>query len=101
MKFNLPTPQPLPDIDTSLRIGNVYPAQGGKKTKYWMVVAIHDGAVHMLGLNKDDEITKTASYGVHVFGGSSWAFARSESLLGRCHNIENLDLSVEWIREQA
>jgi len=39
MKFNLPQPAPKPPIDTTVRLGNVYPCKGGGKTHYWIVVA--------------------------------------------------------------
>lgn len=102
MKFNLPNPQPLPDIDMTLRVGNVYPAKGGKgDTKYWVVLAIYKDSAHMIGLNSNGQITKTQSYGVHVFDGSSWAFNRNLSLLGHCPEIENFELIVNWLNDEG
>ena len=101
MKFNLPNPQPLPDTNLKLRVGNVYPAKGGKgDTKYWVVLAIRNDAVHMIGLDKDGAITKAQSYGAHVFDGSSWAFNRNLSLLGHCPEVENFEMTVNWLHNE-
>jgi len=100
MKFTLPTPQPLPDIDTSLRVGNVYACKGGGKTRYWIVVGLDDVSVNMLGINADVKVTSTGNYGVHVFNGKFAGFT-GRALLGRCEGIENLDLDVTWYGEEA
>ena len=95
MRFTLPTPQPTPDIDTSLRIGNVYPCKGGGKTRYWIVVGLDDVSVNMLGINADGRVTSTANYGVHVFANRYVGFP-GRTLLGRCDGVDALDLDVTW-----
>lgn len=99
MKFTLPTPQPIPDIDTTLRVGNVYACKGGGKTRYWIVVGLDDRAVNMLGIDTDGKVTSTGNYGVHVFSGKFAGFQRQ--LLGRCDGVENIDLDVIWLDGDA
>lgn len=94
MKFNLPEPQPM--IVKSLQVGNVYPCRGGKKTKYWVVIGIADDMCHLIGLNQLGEISSTASYGVHVFDGSSFVFKRCDSILGYCPSIATMNFDIEW-----
>ena len=97
MKFNLPTPQPSPEVDTTLRLGNVYACKGGGKTNYWIVVGMNDRTVNLLGINRDGAVTSTANYGAHVFDGTSAAFGRE--LLGRCDGLESLDFDITWMNK--
>lgn len=45
-------------------IGNIYPAKGGKKdsTNVWLVVALTEHGAHLLGFDKEGNISSTASY---------------------------------------
>jgi hypothetical protein len=99
VKFNLPTPAPRPAIDSSVRVGNVYPCKGGGKTHYWIVIGLSERTVNLLGINADGAVTSTANYGVHVFDGSSVGFSRD--LLGHCGGIEALEFDVTWFKGQC
>lgn len=96
MKFNLQNPQPIPDIDYSLRVGNVYPSKNTRHTKYWVVAALNKSGCHLFGIGADGEITTTQTLGKHVFDGTSPLFNRGESLLGRCEALNNLDFNINW-----
>lgn len=97
MKFDITGPQPIPDIDYTLRVGNVYPSKNTRFTKYWVVVSLHNGSAHMLGIDKDGQITSTVSYGQHVFNGEHKNFQRSLDLVGTCDDIANLNLNITWL----
>jgi hypothetical protein len=96
MKFVLQNPQPVPDIDYTLRVGNVYPSKNTRNTKYWVVVAINKSGVHLFGINNQGEISTTSTLGAHVFDGSSPLFTRGESLIGHCDSIEKLEFGINW-----
>jgi hypothetical protein len=96
MEFNLQNPQPIPDIDYSLKVGNVYPSKNTRKTKYWIVVSLHDGMAHMFGLDGKGNITQAVSYGQHVFNGVSPLFKRGDDLCGFCQSIQDLKLDITW-----
>lgn len=98
MKFTVPTPAPRPPIDTTLRIGNVYPCKGGGKTHYWIVVGISDRTVNLLGINCDGVVTSTANYGVHVFDGSS--FYPGRELLGHCDGLDAMEFDITWFLKE-
>lgn len=54
---------------SEVRPGNVYPGQGGRlpRTEYWLVVAVTEsGLCHLLGLNAEGEVCRTASYYTHA-----------------------------------
>jgi hypothetical protein len=98
MKFNLQNPQPVPDIDFTLRVGNVYPSKNTRHTKYWIVVAVNSSGVHLFGLNGNGEITTSSTLGKHVFDGTSPLFTRGESLVGRCESLsDSMDFKIEWL----
>lgn len=94
MKFNVPTPAPRPVVDTSLRIGNVYPCKGGGKTHYWIVVGLSERSVNLIGINSDGVVTSTANYGAHVFDERNVGYGRE--LLGHCAGVESMEFDVEW-----
>lgn len=95
MKFNLPTPCPIPDIDTTLRVGNVYACKGGGKTRFWIVIGMDDRTVNLVGINGDGVITSTANYGAHVFEGARVGVGRE--MLGRCDGLNALDFDITWV----
>jgi hypothetical protein len=98
MKFNVPQPAPRPALDTSLRIGNVYPCKGGGKTHYWVVVGLSERSVNLLGINSDGVVTSTANYGAHVFEGSIGFPGRD--LLGHCEGLGTLEFDITWFRRE-
>ena len=93
MKFTLP--QPAPENEFGLRIGNVYRCNGGGKTRYWIVVGLDDRSVNLLGINDQGEVSSTANYGRHVFENASLGF-RGRAVLGFCEGVTDLNLSVVW-----
>lgn len=99
MKFNLPTPAPVREFDSSVRVGNVYRCKGGGKTHYWIIVGMSERTVNLLGINSDGVVTSTANYGQHVFEGGA-GFSNRE-LLGRCAGLSDLDFDIEWIKDMT
>lgn len=97
MKFTIPQPAPRPAIDTTVRVGNVYPCKGGGKTHYWIVISISDRTVNLLGINSDGVITSTANYGLHVFEGSVGFPGRD--LLGHCAGLDSMEFDITWYVE--
>ena len=68
--------------------GNVYPGQGGKspRTEYWLVVAVTGtGLCHLLGLNGEGEVCRTASYYAHAL--------QTRPILGRV-DLSKISLSL-------
>jgi hypothetical protein len=92
MKFNLPTPQPVPELDTTVRVGNVYACKGGGKTRYWIVVGMTDRTTNLLGINSDGVVSSTANYGTHVFDGTF----QGRELLGHCAGLDQLEFDITW-----
>jgi hypothetical protein len=95
MKFNLPTPCPTPDLDATLRIGNIYACKGGGKTSFWIVIGLTERTVNLIGINRDGVITSTANYGAHVFDFKYTGFGRE--LLGHCDGLDALDFDITWV----
>lgn len=68
-------------------VGNIYPAQGWRKstgTSFWMVVAVSDHGAHLIGFDDDGNPVATASYGKHAL--------RTRPLLARA-DLRQLNLS--------
>lgn len=107
MKFNLP----LEDASESLefreaQVGDVYPAKGGYKTKYWVVLAVGKsgkvegrGAIHLIGLNDDGEITAMQTYGRHAIEGTKDGLFKPRKLLGHVKGLDDLQFDVELFEE--
>lgn len=90
MNFNT-TGQPR-DFNSSDLIGNVYKCKGGNKTAYWIVVAVRDGTVICLGIDRDGNITSSVNYGVHVFCGYPWC----REALGKVTDMIDLNFTISW-----
>lgn len=90
MRFNTPAPQmPEPPIKQDVKIGNVYPAKGGRgNTKFWIVIARHQSAIVMLGLDAEGEVVSSQTYGF-------WSM-EDRPVLGFCAGIEQLNFDIEW-----
>lgn len=71
-----------------VRVGDVYPAKGGARRKIamWVVLNIHNGMVHLVGLNEEGVMTSTTSYGVHAM--------EERELIGRVEGLEELEFVV-------
>lgn len=68
-------------------VGNIYPAQGGRKTpgtSFWMVVAVSDHGAHLIGFDEAGTPVSTSSYGKHAL--------RTRPLLARA-DLRQLNLS--------
>lgn len=78
-----------------LRVGNVYPCHGGKKTRYWIVIGLSERAVHMVGINDAGDITSTANYGAHVFNGRHAGF-KQRPVLGFCEWASEMAFTIRW-----
>jgi hypothetical protein len=72
--------------DFAPKVGDVYPAQGGKPTAIWVVVGITANVAHMLGIDKHGAVCSTTSYGVHVL--------ESRVRIGRVE-LDGLSLTVQ------
>lgn len=82
------------------QVGDVFPAKSTgpkwyrKGTRYFVIIAITpgmhpgSGVAHMLGLDEEGNINSTTSYGEHVM--------EERPRVGRCPDIANLSLNIEW-----
>ena len=87
MRFNT-TDIPDDRLRTNVRLGDVYKAKGGSgDTTAFVVVAIRERQIHMLGIDESGDIVSTTSYG-------DWSF-KSRKLIGVCEQIAELELSIE------
>lgn len=91
MKFNMP-PKELPEVCDEVAVGNVYACKGGGKTKFWIVMAVNQNSVNLVGINGDGAITSTANYGVHVFQSSR----QGRDLLGVCEDLKAMEFNIAW-----
>lgn len=80
-----------PALSDTVSVGNVYQAQGGKPTQFWIVAAIRGNAVHLIGILANGVICSTTSYGTHTM--------LSRPVVGTCKALIDLDLSIEWLEE--
>jgi hypothetical protein len=46
--------------------GNLYAAQGGKPTRYWLVLAVNATSCPMLGLDENLNIVSAHTYALHA-----------------------------------
>lgn len=46
--------------------GNLYAAQGGKPTKFWLVVAVRGTSCPMLGLDADMNVVSAQTYATYA-----------------------------------
>lgn len=46
--------------------GNLYAAQGGKPTKFWLVVAVRGRSCPMLGLDADMKVVSAQTYATYA-----------------------------------
>lgn len=87
MKFDL-SAIPEGDLSATPRIGDVYPAQGGRPTVAWVIVNViagEDRAV-MLGIDKNGEICSSQSYNLCAL--------EDRPRIGFCPQIADLQLAV-------
>lgn len=103
MKFNLPIVECLPEVEfREVQVGDIYPAKGGAKTRYWIVLALsgresfQGEMVHMIGLNAEGDIVATTSYGRHAIEGTRDGLFKPRQLLGRVKDIQDLQFDIEW-----
>lgn len=88
MRFNLPDPKPEPD--NVVRVGNVYASKNTAVTKYWVVIAVTGNSCQLVGINDEGEITTVQSYNNYVM--------EKRQLLGIC-NLSNLVFDIIPIEE--
>lgn len=94
MKFNIPDALQREVQDATVRIGNVYPAKGGKGTAFFVVVAIHKDSACLLGIDRDGNITSCTSYYKSVLEGGSYREPRP--IMGFVEGLEELTFDVQW-----
>ena len=70
-------------------VGNVYSARGGKPTRFWLVAAITDSGIKLLGLDEQGKICSTAGYNHKA--------VEQMPLVGFVPSFEYLDFIVEPI----
>lgn len=73
--------------------GDVFRAHGPRHDGFWLVVAVNGNSAHCLGLSRDGEITSTASYGLHAL--------REREVVGRCVNLNAINLEITWLGRLA
>lgn len=96
MKFDL---KDAPIIDNEvLQVGNIYSCKGGRNSnhKFWVVVALTDNSVVMLGIDQEGNIISSANYGRHVFDCSSQYFTRGRERIGIVVDMPELTFNVKW-----
>ncbi len=88
MKFDLSS---LPEgaLDAAPKVGDVYPAQGGRPTAAWIVVGIGDHTAYLLGVDRDGNICSTQSY--------NFIALEDRPRIGFCKQIADLVLAVKNI----
>lgn len=94
MKFNLPDAALAAADADKLRVGNVYPARGGKGTAFWVVVAITESGASCLGLDREGNISSTVSYSRYVFEGGQ--YTKGRPCIGFVEGLEGMQLDVQW-----
>lgn len=99
MKFSVP--QRYSEPPEPCAVGNVYAAKGGRKTSYWIVIALFNNMAHCVGVNDDGVITATTSYGAHVFEGcAGLGHSDGRTVLGRVENLDNLTFDIIFAKER-
>ncbi len=86
MKFNVEN-IPAELMEDAPRVGDVYPAKGGAVTSAWIVMAVRNNNAHLIGVNKEGQITSTTSYGVHTLS--------SRDRIGFCPELLDMDLTLQ------
>jgi hypothetical protein len=95
MKFNLAAAPPDPPPSTLVGlVGNVYRCKGGNKSKYWVIVSVHNRTCVCLGLDDEGNVTSSTNYSEHVFEGFPW----SRELIGRAVDMPEMRFNVAWER---
>jgi len=95
MKFNVPQTILSAEGLNDVRVGNVYSSKGGKNTAFWVVVGVNGDSVHLMGINREGQITSTQSYGKWVFEGSG-AYNKGRPILGFVEGLDELVFDVQW-----
>lgn len=85
--FNYPEGR-LPEPETEVEEGNVYCSKNTHKTYAWVVLKITGNSAHLLGIDREGEISTTQSYGVHAL--------RGRKLMGRV-DLSKLQFDIEAI----
>ena len=81
MKFNLKD-IPKDRLDGKIKVGDMFPAKGGRgDTAAWVVAAVRGDTLHMPGVNTDGDIVSTSSYGAHAM--------EDRVCIGRCEELIN------------
>lgn len=85
MKFDI-SAIPEGDLSAAPRVGDVFPAQGGKPTVAWVVVSVRDERTVLLGVDKDGEICSAQTYNQIAL--------EDRPRIGFCPQIADLTLAV-------
>jgi hypothetical protein len=87
MKFDL-SAIPVEQIDQSVKVGDVFPARGGRGgTVAWVVVSVGDNVAHLLGCNVAGEIVSTSSYNLHAL--------ENRPMLGTCPDVKGFVATIQ------
>lgn len=87
MKFDL-SDIPEEQIDQGVKVGDVFPARGGRgNTVAWVVVAVGENVAHLLGCNPLGEIVSTSSYNLHALEG--------RPLIGTCPDVKGFIATIQ------
>lgn len=82
---------PQGSIDYTPKVGNVYPAQGGRPTVAWIVVGISSASnyAYLLGVDRNGNISGTQTYAIHAL--------EARPLIGCC-DVDDILLTVQAVR---
>ena len=92
-------PDEIEDISEphEFRVGNVYRSKCRTKTHYWILLAFDDSRAHVLGIDREGNITQATTYGRHAFEGTCCGY-KGRSLVGFAHGLDKMKICIEWIQ---
>lgn len=96
MKFILPEDAPTEPELPPLRVGNVYRVKNKRCAQYWVVIAIWNDMVHMVGVNEAGAITGVQTYGRWCMEGSPGGGPfKPREVIGFCEGLDDLCFSLQ------
>ncbi len=87
MRFDTGDPQPNPT--GVVQVGDVFMARGGMLPDYWVVVAVRDNSLCLLGIKANGDIVSAQNYGIRNF--------ESRARIGVVEDLKDFTLNVQWL----
>jgi hypothetical protein len=75
------------------KVGDVYPAKGGRgENRFWVVIAVNKNHyAACIGIGEEGQVTSCQTYG-------AWAF-EDRPLVGRCEGIDEMNFEIDWTEQ--